>query len=382
MWETTDLQRCRSFAAVDLAAVRHNALAVKACLRPGVKYVAVVKAEAYGHGSVPVSRALEDVADFLAVATAEEAVKLKEAGLKAPVLLLGHVPESWFADLIRLDVRLAVDSEEEIRAASRAAAAAGKEALLHAAVDTGMTRIGFFPAPENAARLAALAHLPGVRLEGLFSHLATADQVDKRDALAQVERFRLFREALAASGMRVPLSHISASAATISMDAHFDMVRPGIVLYGLVPSAEVSGKELSLRPAMRFAARIVRLARVPKGTAVSYGGTFVTERETLIATVAAGYADGVPRALSGKGHVLLDGKPLPILGRVCMDQFMVDATDAPGAALDRFVTVFGSDGEGLISADEVAGICGTIGYEIVTGVSERVPRVYLPEREN
>lgn len=381
MWETKDLTRCRSFAEVDLSAIRHNALAVKACLEPGVKFVAVVKAEAYGHGSVPVSRALEDVADFLAVATAEEAVKLKEAGLRTPVLLLGHVPESWFADLIRLDVRLAADSEEEMRAIAREAEKAGKAAIVHAAVDTGMTRIGFFPTAENAARLSALSRLPGVCLEGLFSHLATADRVDKRDALAQVERFRQFREMLTDHGVCVPLSHISASAATISMDAHFDMARPGIVLYGLVPSAEVSGKELALRPAMRFAARIVRLTSVPAGTAVSYGGTFVTKRETLIATVAAGYADGVPRALSGKGCVLLDGKRLPILGRVCMDQFMVDATDVPGAALDRFVTIFGCDGEGLISADEVADICGTIGYEIVTGVSQRVPRVYLAAKE-
>ena len=369
----------RTWAEVDLDAIEGNFEAVRKQLPPGKKLLVILKADAYGHGALRIAKLLEGKADYYAVAFIDEAVALRKAGITTPIMLLGHVQRSDYPIAIENDVTLAISTAKDAEVLSDIAATAGKVGKIHLAVDTGMGRIGFHYADPGApAEAASIEKLPGIEIEGIFSHFATADCADKRFSMVQKARFEQFVAALKALGVDPAIKHLYNSAAIIDLPPEFDMVREGILLYGMHPSPDVDlGKLDGVRPAMALRTHIVHLKTLEAGYPISYGCTFVTTRKTKIATLCAGYADGVPRALSGKAAVLVRGKEAPILGRICMDQFMIDVTDLPEVEVGDTVTIFGEDGGRYISADALAESYGSIGYELLCDINQRVPRVYL-----
>ena len=366
----------RTCAEIDLAAIRHNFDILKAKLPPDVKVLSIVKADAYGHGAVGVARALEARTDFFAVSTVPEGVELREAGITKPILLLTYISPNEYDLLLDYDIRATVFSLADAEALSAAARKKGKKAIVHIAVDTGMGRIGF-PVTEEAADDVEQIHLlPGLTVEGVFSHYATADMTDKTEAHAQTERFRLFLEYLENRGMDIPIRHICNSAGAMEFDDCFDMVRLGIALYGLFPSDEVSHEGWDLRPAMRVVSHVIHVKTVEKGTAIGYGRTYIAPEKRRIATVCIGYADGFNRAFSNKGYVLIRGKRAPVVGKVCMDQIMVDVTEIPDAAVEDEVTVLGRDGDEEITAEALGALAMSFGYEVICNFMPRVVRVY------
>lgn len=362
-------------AIIDLDAVFSNFDAV--CRKAGVPVMAVIKADAYGHGAVPIARLLEERCAFFGVSSMSEALELRQAGIARPILILGYTPPQAYPDALRLGIRPAIFRREDGEALSRAAQEAGLAAPFHFALDTGMSRIGFQPTEADADICAQIAALPGLRPEGLFSHFATADCADLSRARAQAERFDAFDAMLRRRGVEIPIRHLNNSAGLMNFDNHYEMVRSGIVTYGLYPSDEVNPGLLPLTPAMRLVSRVSYVKMLPPGREISYGGTFVTERPTAVATVPAGYADGYRRSLSGRFYVLIRGRRAPILGRICMDQLMVDVTDVPGVQAGDTVTLIGKDGDETISMEQIAAAAGSFNYEFACGISRRVPRVYL-----
>jgi alanine racemase len=304
-------------------------------------------------------------------------LELRDAGIARPILILGYTPPQAFPDAVRLGIRPAIFRREDGEALSRAAVEAGVSAAFHFAVDTGMSRIGFQVTEADADICAEIAALPGLTAEGLFSHFATADSYDLSRARAQAERFDAFDAMLKRRGVRILIRHLNNSAGLMNFDHHYEMVRSGIVTYGLYPSDEVDTGLLPLTPAMRLLSRVSYVKALPPGREISYGGTFVTTRPTVVATVPIGYADGYRRSLSGRFYVLIHGQRAPILGRVCMDQMMVDVTDIPGVQAGDTVTLIGTDGDETISMEEIAAAAGSFNYEFACGISRRVPRVYL-----
>ncbi len=360
---------------IDLDAVAANVDAVRR--KVGVRVMAVVKADAYGHGAVPVARLLGDRCDFFGVSSMLEALELRYAGITTPILILGHTPVSAFAEAVRQEIRPAIFREEDGVALSREAVRQGKTAAFHFALDTGMSRIGFQVTEEAADQCARIAALPGLLAEGLFSHFATADCADLGRSRLQAERFRQFDAMLRSRGVEIPLRHMDNSAGVMNFTHHYEMVRSGIVTYGLYPSDEVEPELLPLQPALQWISRVTHLKTLEAGREVGYGGTYTTDRATRIATVPVGYADGYRRSLSGKFYVLIRGQRAPILGRVCMDQIMVDVTHIPGVEIEDTVTLIGRDGEEQITVEALAAAADSFNYEIVCGISRRVPRVYL-----
>ncbi len=366
----------RTYAEIDLAAIRHNFDILKAKLPPHVKVLSIVKADAYGHGAVGVARALESRTDFFAVSTVPEGVELREAGITKPILLLTYTSPAEYDLLLQYDIRATVFSLSDAQALSAAATAQGKKAIVHIAVDTGMGRIGF-PVTEKAADdVEQINLLPGLTLEGVFSHYATADMTDKTEANAQTEQFRLFLEYLENRGVEIPIRHICNSAGAMEFDECFDMVRLGIALYGLFPSDEVSREGWDLRPAMRVVSHVIHVKTVEAGTPIGYGRTYIAPATRRIATVCIGYADGFNRAFSNQGYVLIRGKKAPVVGKVCMDQIMVDVTDIPDAAVEDEVTVLGTDGDETITAEDLGAMVQSFGYEVICNFMPRVERVY------
>lgn len=356
----------RVYAEVDLDAIRHNLTVIKE--RVGKKLLVVIKANAYGHGARVVSRATKHIADYFAVATIEEAITLREDGIKNPILILGYVSPEYFEDLVKYDIEQTVFDYES------ALLLAQKGGKAHIAIDTGMGRIGFMPDDESVEIIKKIANLPNIELVGIFTHFATADEKDKAFANNQYEKFIAFCEKLEKEGVRIPIKHIANSAAIIDMPENaLDMVRSGIITYGLKPSADVG--DIDIIPALKLKSHVVNVKTVPKGTPISYGRTYITDSERVIATIPVGYADGYPRALSNKGRVVINGKFAPITGRVCMDQFMVDVTDIPNVRIGDEVDLIND----MVTADEIAKIEGTINYETVCKISDRVPRVYINE---
>lgn len=372
----------RTWCEIDLDAMLHNFLAARRHLPNEVLLAAVIKADAYGHGAVAAAKLLEGKADRFAVAMTDEAVELRKAGIKTPIFLLGPTPESDFAAIVDYDIEAAVPSFAYGRALCAYAAARGKTVSYHIALDTGMGRIGFACTEESLDEIESLTKLPGGRLLGVFSHYAKADYADKTYANEQTRRYKAFTEAMERRGIEIPIKHLDNSAGLIEMTDKFDMVREGIILYGLKPSNEV---DLSLiggiKGVMALRSHISFLKIVTVPTPVSYGCTYVAQPGTRVATVSAGYADGVNRLLSNKGQVLVRGVRCPILGRVCMDQFMIDVTKVPEAKVGDTVTIFGRDGDDEITADDVADLIGTIGYEVTCLITPRVPRVYIEDGE-
>ena len=371
----------RTYAEVSLAAIHHNVEEARKRLLPGTKVLAVVKADAYGHGAVRVAQSLEDIADFFAVATLEEGVELREHNIVRPILILGYTSPLQYSEMIAWDIRPSIYHYEDARNLSETAVREGKTARIHIALDTGMTRIGFQVTEEAADEIEKISELPNVEIEGLFTHLSCADMTDKTYCGRQFAKYDDMLSMLEKRGVRIPIRHVCNSAAIMEYepdDPHrFDMVRSGIITYGIYPSEEVKKDRLNLIPALAWKAHVIHVKDVGPGQGVSYGATFVTSRPvTKIATVSAGYADGYPRALSSRGRVLIHGKSAPILGRVCMDQMMVDVTDIPDVKVEDVVTLVGHDGEAYIPIEEIADPAASFNYEMLCHISPRVYRIY------
>lgn len=362
-------------AEIDLSAIRQNMLNIKSLLAPGVKFCAVVKADGYGHGALEVSReAVRAGADYLAVGVLDEALELRDAGFTLPVLILGYTPPYQYDKVAKHGLSQTIFTLDQAEALSSAGMAAGRRVIAHLKIDTGMGRLGVQApeAPELAERIAAL---PGLTLEGAFTHFAKADSRDKSHALAQLALFLEALEGIKARGVNLAIRHCANSAATLDLpQTHLDMVRTGIVMYGLRPSDE-TGEPFKAVPAMRFITGIAHLKTLPAGRGLSYGCTYTTAGEERIATLPVGYADGWPRLLGGRAEVLVRGRRAPLVGRICMDQCMINVSGVPEARCGDEVILFGAP---ELGADEQAARIDTIGYELVCLVSKRVPRVYLP----
>ena len=359
---------------IDLDVIARNFDAVKK--KVGVSVMAIVKADAYGHGAIQVARLLQDKCSFFGVSSMLEAMELRQAGLSNPILVLGRTPVSAFPLAIAQGIRPAIFHFNDALALSEAAQKAGHTALFHLAVDTGMSRLGFQATEESLDICEKIAALPGIRAEGLFSHFATADSADLERSRKQAELFDWFDGELKKRGIHIPIRHLDNSAGLMNFDRHYEMVRSGIVTYGMYPSEEVSPDLLTLEPALQFLSRITHVKTLPAGREISYGGTYVTTKPTVVATVPVGYADGYRRSLSGKFHVLIRGKKAPILGRICMDMMLVDVTDIPEASVNDQVVLVGRSGDEVITMEEIAEAAGSFNYEFVCGISRRVPRIY------
>lgn len=365
-------------AEINLDAIYNNVAAAKALTKPGTKMMAVIKADGYGHGAVQLAEVLDPLADAYGVAILEEGIELRKAGVTKPILILGFTPEPLYPQMIEYDITTAVFTLEMAEKISKAALILGKKAKVHIKLDTGMSRIGFAQDAKSLAMIQKIAELPGIQIDGCFTHFARMDEKDKTRAKEQFRRYMDFTAQIEAVGISLPLKHVSNSAGIIEMpEVNLDMVRDGICIYGLYPSEEVVKERLPLTPAMELRAFVSFVKTLPAGVEIGYGGTYTTKRETRVATIPVGYADGYLRSLSNKGCVLIHGQRAPIIGRICMDQFMVDVTDIPNTEEGDVATLFGRDGDAFLSVEEVSGLAGSFNYEFVCDVGKRVPRVYF-----
>ncbi len=376
---------------IDLNAISHNVQELRRITSSGSRFMAVVKADGYGHGAAEVaSAALKNGADCLGVARMDEGLHLRIAGISAPILILGFTPPELSTKVVSHHLTQAVYTFEAAEALSEAAAQLQKKAKVHIKVDTGMGRLGLLPdsprismlgkhLPGNTLRvIESISRLPHVEIEGVFTHFASADSQDKTYTLQQLERFLEFLEKLKIHGLEFPIRHAANSAALIDLpETHLDMVRAGISLYGFYPSPEVNRERISLIPAMTLKTRIIHVKMVPAGFHISYGLTYQTEMPTVIATVSAGYADGLNRLLSSRGQMLVRERRAQIVGRICMDMTLLDVGHIPDVAVGDEVVIFGVQGRECIPVDEMADTLNTIHYEIVTNLSPRVERIYL-----
>lgn len=368
----------RTYVRVDLEAIRHNIKEAKRKIKPGTKIMAIVKADAYGHGAVPVADALRDLVDAYGVAVIEEALELRKHGFGQMILILGYTPKSRYEELVLHDISQTVYTLSMAEELNETAKRLNKKARVHIKLDTGMGRLGFAPTEDSVEEVAKISSLSHIAIEGMFSHFARADETSLEPAKEQLEKYRYFWQLLEQRGITIPVKHIANSASIMRFpEAHLDMVRSGITTYGLYPSEEVEKEAMDLRPAMEWKSVISYLKEVEGGTPISYGGTYVAPDKRMIATVPIGYADGLKRDLSNKGRVLIRGKYAPIVGRICMDQFMVDVTEIKEAREGDTVTIFGRDGKNSISVEEISGLSHSFNYEYVCGITKRVPRQYV-----
>lgn len=375
----------RVWAEVDLDAIWENMVHMKENIAEKTKILAVIKTDGYGHGGVPIAKMLEQL-DFMfgyAAATYEEAHVLREAGVKKPILILGYTFPYCYEELIREEIRPAVYRRDTVEELVAAAAKVGQKAKVHIKVDTGMGRIGITPDEEGLEFVRFLMGHPDLEVEGIFTHFAKSDEEDKTSANHQLALFQNFIDRIQTElGLTIPVKHCSNSAAILEMpQANMDMVRAGITTYGLYPSEEVRKDIVPLRAAMSLYSHIVYCKTIHAGQSVSYGGLFTAQKDTRVATIPVGYGDGYPRSLSGKGYVLIRGKKAPILGRVCMDQFMVDISEIPGVMEGDKVTLLGVDGTERITAEELGELSGRFNYEFVCDLGKRIPRVYRQHGE-
>ncbi len=374
------------WAEIDLNAIAHNVREIRRITDPKAGLMVAVKANAYGHGIIEVAgQALKSGADALGVARVSEGIRLRKAGIDAPVLVFGYTIPSEASRLYEFDLIQTVYSYETARALSDTASSLGLKINIHLKVDTGMGRLGLLPdnlrdAPADSAvkEVKSITGLSNLKLEGIFTHFATADWSDKSYAEKQFQIFSNFLNQLSKAGLKFSVRHAANSGAIIDMpQTHLDMVRAGISTYGLYPSDEIDKSRIKLLPAMSLKARIIHLKKVPAGFMVSYGITHETKKPTTIATIPAGYGDGLSRLMSSNGHMLVHGQKAPIIGRVCMDLTMIDVGHIPEVKIEDEVVIFGHQGSASISADEIAELTGTINYEVVTRILDRVPRVYI-----
>ncbi len=363
-----------TYLTIDLDLIAENFRAIQK--KAGVPVMAIIKADAYGHGAVQVARQLQDSCLFFGVSSMLEALELRNAGIQTPILILGQTPPAAFSAAIREHIRPTIFRYEDAVALSETAQLLGAEAPFHFAVDTGMSRIGFQATEEDADICAKICGLPNLVAEGLFSHFATADCADLTKSKAQAERFVQFDKMLQDRGVDVKFRHMDNSAGIMNFHDHYALVRAGIVMYGMYPSNEVNPLDLPLQPALSWSSRVTCVKTLEAGREISYGGTYVTEKPTVVATIPVGYADGYRRSLSGKFYVLIHGQKARILGRICMDQMMVDVTDIPNVAVGDRVVLVGADGENTITMEEISAAADSFNYEFVCGISRRVPRYY------
>lgn len=366
-------------ADIDLDAVLYNMESMHKKLKPGTKIAAVVKADAYGHGAVEISRVLENLPYLwgYAVATSNEAMQLVEAGRKKPIIILGLSFPEQFEEIVENDLRPAVCTYETAQALSDIAAEKNKVCRIHIKVDTGMSRIGFQVTPESADTVARISKLPNIMIEGIFTHFARADESSKAPAYEQFKQFEKMIAMVEEKGVQIPLKHCSNSAGIVEIpECNMDMVRAGITLYGLWPSEEVDKTKISLKPVMSLRSRVAYVKELLPGRQISYGGTFTVKKKMTVATVPVGYGDGYARGLSNKGWVLIKGQKAPICGRVCMDQCMVDVTDIPGVKIGDMVTLLGKDADEEITMEQLGELSGRFNYEFACLITPRVPRIY------
>lgn len=370
----------RVYAKIDLDAVKYNMEQMKQRVNGDTKIMAVIKSDGYGHGAVQVAEVLEKY-DYIwgfAVATLDEAVVLRTEGIKKPILVLGCIFPDQYLEMLDNDIRMNVYTEEMAKEISYMARREGKTAYLHIKLDTGMARLGFAVNDESIDAITRISKLPNVNMEGVFTHFAKADEMDKTFTENQISQFIAMTEKLKERGVTFPYEHCANSAAIIDVeDARFDIVRAGISTYGLYPSEEVNQDAVHLKPALALKSHVAFVKEIEKGTPVSYGGTFIAEKKMKIATIPVGYGDGYPRSLSGKGYVLIRGKKANILGRICMDQFMVDVTDIEGVSFGDKVTLIGRDGNESISVERLSELSGRFNYEFICALGKRIPRVYV-----
>ena len=379
----------RTWAQIDLAAINHNYLQIRNNISDKSMLLCVIKADAYGHGAVALAKEYERLgADWFAVSNLEEAFQLRNNGIKKPILILGYTPANMAYELSKLNISQAVFSEEYANDLSNYAAKNNVKVKIHLKIDTGMSRIGFVfknerENLETIKELRRVCNLENLITEGIFTHFAVADEAGKsiETTNGQFSAFSDICKILKDSGINIKIRHCSNSGGILNYpQTNLDMVRAGIILYGLFPSNYVRNK-LDLQPAMSLKTVISQVKTVPEGTAVSYGGTFVTQRKTKIATVPIGYADGYLRVLSSKASMLVNGKKAPVIGRICMDQAMLDITDIENINENTVVTVFGKDGDAEIKVEDIADIANTINYEILCLISKRIPRIYIKNGE-
>ena len=373
-------QYSRVCERVDLDAIFYNFQMMKANIKDGVQMIAVIKTDGYGHGAVQIARLLEPV-DYIwgyAVATLDEAVVLRKNEIKKPILVLGCIfPDQWEA-MIENEVRMTTYTVEMAKGVSNLAVKMGKDAYIHIKLDTGMSRLGFQIHEDSVDAIEEISKMPGLKLEGMFTHFAKADEKDKEPTYQQIKLFRKMIDMLEERGVSIPIHHCSNSAGIVDIpEANMDMVRAGITLYGMWPSEDVDKTAISLKPALSLVTHVAYVKELPAGRAISYGGTYVTKEPRMIATIPVGYADGYARGLSNKGAVLIHGRRAPILGRVCMDQFMVDVTDIPDVKNEDEVILIGRDGDECITMEEVGGLSGRFNYEFACDLGKRIPRVYI-----
>lgn len=373
----------RSWADVSLDNLSHNYTQLRSHIPSSCKFLGVVKADAYGHGAVPVSQHLRELgADYLAVSNIEEALQLRRSGLRLPILILGYTPAAYAMDLVNMDLRQEVHSLDYARALNHELKGTRRRLSIHIKLDTGMSRLGFFAydCEKTLEELAAVAALKNLRIEGVFAHFCVADARDAESTAftrLQFSRFMTMLEALQGIGIQPEIRHCANSAAAMLYPEYaLDMIRPGIATYGITPSEELRGM-LDLKPLMSLRTTISQIRRFPAEVSVSYGRAYTTPQPRTIAVLTIGYADGLSRSFSNNTSFLLRGKRVPVVGRICMDMCMVDVTKVPEARVGDVVTIFGTDHGKTTSVETLAAQLGTIPYEVLCGISKRIPRMYL-----
>lgn len=372
----------RVIAEIDLDAIASNIKNIKKITNKNANIMAIVKADAYGHGAVEVAKVLlYNGADCLGVAILDEAIQLRKNNIHVPILILGYTPEAKMEDVVKYDIIQTVFSYETACQLSLSAVKLNKTAKIHIKIDTGMGRIGFLPNETAIEEIMKIASLPNINIDGIYTHFSTADEFDKSFTLKQLKVFKDIIEILEKKGISIPIKHCANSAAIMELDnTFFNMVRPGIILYGMYPSNEVKKEKLHLTPAMSIKTHISYVKEVEEGAPIGYGRTFITKRKSKIATVPIGYADGFQRIMTKGGRVIVGNGYAPVVGRICMDQFMIDVTDVEEVKAGDEVIILGRKKEKEISAEEIAAIMGTISYEVVCMIGKRVPREYIKNK--
>ena len=364
-------------ADIDLSAIRKNIMTMKSCIPAGKKLLAVIKANAYGHGAIEIAKDLADLADYYGVACLDEAIELRNAGIEQPVLILGETDESQFEDIIKYNITQTIFTLQQAKAFSKVAEKMKQTGKLHIKIDTGMNRIGFACQKESVEDIVAITKLPSLNVEGIFTHYYKADEKDKTIANRQLEDYTRMLGWLEEKGVTFAIRHISNSAGIMEVPNDlYDMVRSGISTYGLYPSEEMDKEACVLYPAMTLKSHITHIKTVKKGQTIGYGGTYQVLEDKTIATVSVGYADGYPRALSNQGRMLVNGIYAPIVGRVCMDQTMIDVSHIPNVKVGDEVVLVGKQGNQYISVEELADMSASFNYEFICDVNRRVPRIF------
>lgn len=368
----------RIHAEINLDNICENIKRTREIIHKDTKIMGIIKADGYGHGAVPIAKALDSLVDAYGISIVEEGIELRDAGITKPILILGYAPEQMYDMMIQYDMMPAVCDYAMAEKMSRKAVELDKSVKVHIKIDTGMSRIGFRPDEESVKTIIEISKLPNLEIDGIFSHFARADELDKTFSKEQLAKFIKMADAIEEAGITLPVKHISNSAGIIELpEANLDMVRSGISTYGLYPSEDVHKERLPLKPAMSLYAYVTMVKELEAGVPVGYGGTYVTTKRTKVATIPAGYGDGYPRALSNQGRVIIHGQYAPIIGRVCMDQFMVDVTEIDDVKTGDRAVLVGTDGDKAITLEEIGNMSASFNYEAACDVGKRVPRVYI-----